>query len=55
MMNIRNLLSNILNEELNVGDFDSDGGKWKAECFNRGERDTPHIHILTAKHKKISA
>ena len=41
----------LLNEEMDIGDYISDGGEWQVECFNRGERDTPHVHIITPKRK----
>ena len=51
-MNISEIINSILNEEVKVGDFESTGGKWEISCFNRCERDIPHIHVFTAKHKK---
>jgi hypothetical protein len=53
-MKFLEFFNNILNEEKDVGIYISKGGIWMVEIFNRGEREIPHIHVITPKNK-ISA
>lgn len=51
MIKFKEIVDNIINEEADIGTYISDGGLWEVECFNRGERDIPHIHLKTPKGK----